>query len=262
MKFSPETQSLLDRVEEVTNKPIHILPEPSLPNPSQVTMAHRNAPAHFLRYKPDVIGLNYHVAVQCGFVLRLFANPPEERFDFVGLHTGRQSVLNLVAGPGGEKQNLGLSQEDAERFAQRLFDGLMFQVRSIPIETRIEVWLWENYPGLRDEQTASTAAQQQTNAQTLSPRTRAIVPPPVFNASISMNAASALIADRLAEKTLYTIPFRSAGFLDRGQNLVEIFDRLPAEPTADRQLVDAWGVELGLSDWFDWRPFVSEEEEK
>ena len=253
MSFAPETQAILDRLEQITNISIEFSPELNSPHLlAQLTIARAGAPAHIVRYKPNVPGVNYNLAFQCGFMLRLFETEPNKRFDFLGFDAGRESILKMLKGPGGIEQKMGVTGAKLDTLATQMFDGIMLQLRSMPIGMRIDDWLYRDYAGLRDEQAASIAGQQNTNAQALGPATRAIVPPTVYNANLSMSASYALFADRLYGQNRFAIPFVSAGYAERGQRLLDIFDSLAPDPVNDRQLVTAYGDELGLSDWFRW----------
>jgi hypothetical protein len=258
MPFAPETQAILDRLEQITNTPIEFSPELNSPYLlAQVTMARFGASAHLVRYKPNVPGVNYNLAFQCGFILRLYETPPAERFDFLGFESGRESVLNMMKGPGSIEKTLGITGEKLVGLASQMFDGIMFQLRSMPIGMRIDDWLYRDYPGLHDEQAASIASQQQTNVQALGPSARTIAPPPIYNANVSMSTAYALFADRMYGKNQYAIPFTSAGYAERGQRLLDLFDSLPKDPTSDRQLVRD-SQELNCSIGNGVRPYLDE----
>ncbi len=216
MKFAPETQAVLDRVGDITKTPIHFIPELDSPYLlAQFTPARGGVQAHMLRYKPDVPGVSYVVAFQSAFMLRLYENPPAERFEFGASGTGLQSVLNSMQGPGGIEDRLGIKEPELMGFARQMYDGVMLQARSAPIGMLVDNWLYNDFPGLRGEQEASIASQQQTNVKSLSPAARTIAPPTVYSANVSMCAAYAIFADRLYQKNLYTIPFLSAGFKER-----------------------------------------------
>ena len=78
MKFAPETQAILDSVEHITKTPIELHADLQSPHLlAQVKMARAGMIAHVVRYKADVPGVNYNLAFQCGFILRLFQNPPD-----------------------------------------------------------------------------------------------------------------------------------------------------------------------------------------
>ena len=67
-----------------------------------------------------------------------------------------------------------------------------------------------------------------------------------------MNAAFALFWSRTWDDSALSVPYKAAGYDKPGARLLSIFDEISDEPTADRQLVDAWAGELGLSNWYEW----------
>ncbi len=71
-----------------------------------------------------------------------------------------------------------------------------------------------------------------------------------------MNAAYAIFCERLLGKSQYVIPYRSVGFEGAGGRLLEVWDQVPSGARHDRELVDAWGEELKVSDWYRWVPLA------
>jgi hypothetical protein len=93
---------------------------------------------------------------------------------------------------------------------------------------------------------------QQENLQLLSKRIGGMsIPVPLLGPV----AAYALFADRLLGQTSYAIPYRAAGVLDLGAELLAILDKLPVEPARDRDLVDAWAAAIGMTGWYAWIPY-------
>ena len=163
-------------------------------------------------------------------------------------------MRKLLHGPNGTLKKYSLSEVAEREVTAQVLGGLMTQLRSVPIGMRIDAWLWEDHPGLRAAQSESLAAQQATNAQALGPNIRDMMPSTLFSANAAMNAAYALYTDRLLATPLYSIPYRAIGIIDRGQALLDVWDRTPADAAHDQGLVDAWGEDLGLSDWYQWVP--------
>jgi hypothetical protein len=254
MNFNEATQHIINLVEKKTGRRVEILSDRSLQVLARVTMARGPAPAHLLSYNPAARGIDYVIAYQCSFILRLFESPPGERFDFAANDSGRRAVQNTMAG-NKKVRKMGLPDAAVKQFAEQLYNGLMTQLRSAPIGMRIDKWLWEEYPGLRDQQQASISKQQQDNIQALSPEIRGIAPETVFKGNAGMNAAYALLCDELLDQELYVIPYRAVGYDDLGAHLLDIWEEVPADATHDRELVDAWAEELGLSEWYRWISF-------
>lgn len=254
MQFHSDTQAILTQVEAISGKPVEFVPDKDLPVLSRITRARGAVPAHVVRYKPGSPGLDYVIAYQAAFTLRFYQTPPAERYDFAGRDEGRASVRKMLTEPGGVVQKMGLPTSVADPLAAQFFDGLMTQLRSSPPGMRIDQWIADTYPALRSAQRASIDRQQGDNLQVLDPQTRAIAPPAIYNPNVAMNAAYARFADRLLENPAYSVPYRSNGFLERGERLLTILEQMPRDAAHDRALVDAWADELGVRDWVAWIP--------
>lgn len=259
MSLSVATQEILHLVEVRTDKRVELHADTSLSVLAKVKMAKGHIPFHLVTYNPNRRGVDYNIAYECGFILRLYDNPPDERYEFAATDVGRRAVTRALAGNKKIKR-MGIPEAGVKQIADQLFNGLMIQLRSVPIGLHIDEWLWNDYPSLHEAQTASFTRQQQDNVQALSADIRTSVPITVFAGNTAMNAAYALFCDRLLNKELFIIPYRSAGFENSGIRLIDLFEEVPSDPTHDRELVDAWGEELELSDWYKWIPIRAEVE--
>jgi hypothetical protein len=253
MNFSEDTKNILDLVEQRTGYPIQTISDSSMQVLAKVKMASEEFPVHIVSYKPNARGVDYHIAYECGFILRLYENPPEERYHFAATDVGR-SLVRKALSSNKQLKRMGLPDESVKQLTNQFFDGLMTQLRSVPIGLRIDQWIWDDHPSLRESQKTSMAKQQQDNVQALSPQVRSVAPVTVFNANAAMNAAYALFCDRLLRNELYVVPYRSAGFENTGERLIELLDELPKDGIHDRELVDAWGEELEIANWYKWIP--------
>ena len=253
MALSLATQTILKLVEEKTGRPVEVLADPSIRVLAKVKMVKGTAPAHLITYNPTKRGVDYIIAYESGFILRLYENPPEARFEFAGSESGRKAVRRALFEKKQIKR-MGLPDTAVRQLADQMFDGLMTQLRSLPIGIRIDRWLWDAHPELREMQKESIMRQQQDNVQTLGPQIRETSPSEVFFANVAMNLAFAIFFDRLIGKDLYAVPYRSAGFEHIGERLLEIEAEIPPEAQHDRDLVDAWAQELRVSDWYQWVP--------
>jgi hypothetical protein len=254
MSLTSETRDILTLVEQRTGKKVEIVTNFSLPVLAKIKIAKDAMPIHLLTYNPSKSGVDYHIAFECGFALRLFENSPDERYEFAATDSGRKTVHRALT-VNKKIKRMGLPDAAIKQFADQMYNGLMTQLRSVPIGMRIDQWLWNDYPGLRIQQKASVAKQQQDNMQALSAEIKAIAPATVFQANAAMNSAYALFWDRILEQDLYIIPYRSIGYENSGGQLLEILDETPSDALHDRELVDSWGDELEISDWYRWTSF-------
>lgn len=88
MQILEETTDVLKQVEERSGAPVDITADPSLTTYARIKIARGSATHHILTYNPTKPGVNYHIAYQCGFVLRLFENPGGGDTSLLGLNLG------------------------------------------------------------------------------------------------------------------------------------------------------------------------------
>lgn len=245
----PETMGLLQRIEALSGRPVEFKPDSSLTLRAMLQLARSGAPAHVLRYRPANEPLDYWVAYQGGYLLRLLELPPDERFDFAATGTAAGQVEELLATgqPMTDTDKATLPQ-----FAQMTAHWAMMNLRSYAIGMRIDQWLAEACPALRESQAAGMDALQQENLQLLSKRLGNLsIPVPLLGPV----AAYALFADRLLGTSVYAIPYRAAGVLDLGAELLALSDVTPPDAEHDRALVDAWAKAIGMTGWYAWTPY-------
>lgn len=243
------TKGILNRVEEITGKSIQFMRDDNLTVLSTLQMARNGADYHVLRYRPSNDPIDYFVAFQAGFVLRLFECPPDKRFDFSpNPDAGDQVELLLKAG-----QSLGQTDIDtAPAFATRVAQWALMNLRSLPIGMRIDQWIATDYPELKELQHQGIAVQQQQSMDVLALKIGKLTVPTTLLGTLS---AYALFADRLMGTETYAIPFEASGLLGHGKELLRIWDEAPLSSSGDCTLVDKWAVGSGMSDWYSWIPY-------
>jgi hypothetical protein len=251
MQLRPETQDVLRDVEELTGAPVEIIEDADQPHLARITRARAGVPYHLLRVNPTLGEPDYLVVYECGFILRMYQTPPEQRREFEGADRGRTEAERLVRHAG---QLAGLPEAAKAQLTQQLLDGILTQLRSYPIGIRIDHWIAETFPDLRSLQGDAVSRQQQDNLKVLAPELRATFPKPIYEANVAMNAAYAIFCDREFGKAGFAIPYRSAGYDRRGRALLDLVRTLPADPPHDRSLVDGWAEQLGLQGWYQWVP--------
>jgi hypothetical protein len=181
------TRAIIAQVEQSSGYPVLVTEDRSLHTLSAARIARGNAPAHVITYNPTISPPppDYIIAYQCGFILRLFANPPSERWDFAPTAQSREIVHQLLMGPEGPAQKLNLPPQTVETLRDQLFDGLMVQLRSIPAGLRIDAWILRDYPELAPLQRTAILRQLQDGQAALAPDVRKIAPTKVYKASVT-----------------------------------------------------------------------------
>ena len=115
----PETLGILQRIETLSGRPVEFKPDATLTLRATLQLARNGASAHLLRYRPVNEPLDYWVAYQAGYLLRLLELPPSDRFDFAGTGTAPSRVVELLtaglAAATGPSVVLGITKETRAR---------------------------------------------------------------------------------------------------------------------------------------------------
>ena len=130
------TKNVLKLVEERTGRPVQFLRDDGLKVMASFKMARDGAAYHVLRYRPTDLPIDYLVVHQAAFVLRLYENEPDRRFDFSGNDMAAKLMSMLI--PGGRPlpaSDIGLLPE----FAQFAAHWALMNLRSLPPRVRILV---------------------------------------------------------------------------------------------------------------------------
>ena len=250
MSLLPCTSQMIAEVERVTNRPVVVQEDPSLNVLAHVRIARGDDPMHLVRYRPGGDALpDYYIVYQCGHVLRLYAAPPDARFDITVGAVGREKMdLQMLESRASvEVRNMG----------ETLLGGLVTQLRSTPVGFRIEDWIARDYPELEDQQRRAARSQLTENLAAIRLAGSGRFPRRVVAANLGMNAAFAAYWARKWNDPTLTLPYKAVGQLDMGLRLLAIFDRTPDNPGLDTQLIHDWAFELKLKGWYEATPFAS-----
>lgn len=244
-----ETQSVLKEVERLSGRGIEFLADPELQVLTSVQTARSGAAYHVVRYKPSNEALDYFLVYQAGFLIRLFRCPADQRLDFVpGADSGlRMESLIRVSAPAS-----GFQADRLPKLANMVSQWALMTLRSLPVGMRVDRWIADEYPTLRELQHAGIAVQQQQNVDALGQSLKGL---PVPFKLIGMYAAYALFADRMLGRRHYVLPYEAAGLSAIGESLLDVWDNSSFEPSHDHAVVDEWAAILGLGGWYDWEPY-------
>lgn len=251
----PDAQAAVRTVEEATGVSVLVMDEPSMRAMSSIRPAGKGAAAHVLKYNPKFAAIaDYLIAFQCGCVLRLFQAPDASRYELGGTEQGRQTATRLLE-EHLNKSGLNLPPQAATGLRDQIYDGLMLQLRSIPVGLRVDAWVRKEYGGLHAQQEEAARLQLAENQKVLSPKVKQLIPKTIYDASVGMNAAFAAFWSRVLKDPAIVVPFKVSGFLAFGENLLRLVDEVPDDPAEDRRLIDSWADQLGIAGWYKQIPF-------
>ena len=250
------TRAVISLVEKTSGCPVVVSEDTSLKTFAASRIARGSNKIHTISYNPSAVSEpDYLICYQCGFILRLYGVAAADRVDVAGTAEGRQVVHRLLTAADGPGRKLKLPPETIASLRDQLFDGLMTQLRSIPIGFRVDSWIMREYPELAQLQREMTMRQIKDNLAALSPDIKKIAPKKVYQSNLSMSAAFAEFWARRYSDPALSLSYKAAGFFKAGEELLAILDEVPDAPSADWKLVDAWGDHLSLSVWYRWVPY-------
>ena len=254
MQLLKATREILTMVESITDRKVEFVPQANMPVMAQLKIARDGAETHILTYRTGGDELDYTIAYQCGFALRLYALAPESRFNFAGdPATAAQKMSKLlitILPPNGADQ--GADMAELPKIADLMANWLLLTLRSVPVGMRIDQWIHATYPELREQQQRSLSRQQAENVSHISWRHGNLRILPQY---LVLDSAYAQFTDRLLGTDYFASPYRAAGLLADGKSLLTTWDNLPADPASDCAAVDAWATAMGVRSWYDWIPF-------
>jgi hypothetical protein len=255
MTLSETTRAVLRLVETRSGIPVHVETDSNLPGSTlaKVVMARGALTLHQVSYRPGGASPpDYLICQQAGFILRLFATPPEKRFDFAASSDAYGAVERLVKGHPVARS---IPPQALPQLCQMLLDGVLSHLRSIPLGMRVDCWLASEFPALAELQKASILRQLQDSVATLAPQHRQVTPQRIYDATEAISAAfAAFWASRLNQPQL-ALPFKAAGYLQAGKELLAIWESTPEPPENDRVIVDSWAEKLDIAGWLQWVPY-------
>ena len=254
MALGKSVEKVLRLVEETTGLPVHAEPDSNLPRNilAQLTIARGKMPFHLVAYQPDRSATpDYLIVYQCGFALRHYAVPTQDRVDFAGTELAEQTVREWIS---NNPKTPGLEQSAIDGLTGFLFNGILKQLRSMPTGLRVDSWIMAEYPDLASLQREAVMRQLADNAAGLRPNVQGMMPQPALVTSLAMSAAFAIYWAEKLHQPQITLPYRATGHLAAGQGLFDLWCGIPDDPANDRKVIDTWATMLGLQGWYRWIP--------
>lgn len=245
--YPQSTQTLIDKASDVSGHGFDILYDPNLPVSSSVQLAGRDGRERheiILRLPSDEN--NYLIAWQAAFVLHQYQMPETERANLrpnpAGLLGIRSELLQMHT-------NVPANQQEA--FLDHVIGGVLTQLRSVPVGMLIDIELCRHYEELQATQRQSLINQVVEHVACLQ-ITPDMFPKTLLRANQVMNAAQALMVAELFDMADIFEPYRSMGMAAAATLLLEPCMHQVFEESTDRQLIESWGSNLGIADWYSW----------
>jgi hypothetical protein len=247
---SAGTKELVAAVERATGYTVVVDTVEDISEDAQMLSARPELPVHTIRVSRAKLAFaDYIVASQCAMLLRTWADvtripvfsPIADKVRYFADRIARSKPLSQAPA--------GVAQKTAMNFAQ----GLLHQVRSMPLEILTIRDCRELCPDLHDMQADSVEYELRRLSDVFAPKIRSIAPDQVWRDNVSMNSAFALNWAELSGSSLAMLPYESAGFGPTAAKLLSAVNTKSGKTTDDyTSLIDAWAEQIGLRTLYTW----------
>ncbi len=254
LELISETKEILKNVEGLTKKKFKFIPNSKITSHAKLKMARDDMENHIVYYKGGVDQrINHIIAHECGHIIRLFeASPSERLIPFLSSKNFESATSDMRADI--EAISKVMSKPKVEHLIEMLFKGVIMQLTNQPVDLKIEEWIYNEYPRLREFQKISFQSQLQEALGGLNEDIRKITPSKIYEASHSMNYAYFNV---LAKKTKFDLDsaYDNFEFEDKGRLLIEIMGKYKNNFEGDVKRINDWANILNLSSWYEWKRF-------
>lgn len=240
----------VQHVIELSGYPIMVEELEHLEFDSVVKFASAAAPCHEISYSPGYREFASHFILSSVEKLRRhFAVPVQERF--MPCRVGSEHL------PADEERELKrrMIRADPQILAavsRQLHTGLVRQLTSYPLDARVELDLFADFPEHHEQQLAYLRRQLRDVEPHFSDEIEAFSPPKTYAAVSAMNCAFAEICAKMTgEGPMNAV--RNSRHWETGRELVSLLDAV-REPghVGDRAATDAWASRLCLRARYEW----------
>lgn len=247
----PELHSLIDLVHDVAGKDIDIQIIETLQTDGSTKVARERMPNHIIKIKGNQTArINHLVAHECCHILRIMEANPSDRV----VPASNSLTMNLASLELADQAQI-LPPQIRKKALDFWVSGLIMQLTNLPVDARIEMWLYKNYPALRKQQIKSLKVDASQTLLCLSKKVEKSTIGKVFHLSNAMTYAYLRAISGITEEN-YVRKFRDhEEIVEAGKSLFSMLDGEDHGFTQDLETIKAWGEFLKISDWFRWIGF-------
>jgi len=243
--------TIVSLVEEISGKAIDFQICENLYVDSLIIVARAKMPNHILKIKANQRKcLSETIAHECGHALRILSVAPKYRL------LSRSTTANVnFASAEITAEESSLPSELKLQMVDTWINGLVLQVNNLPVDIRIERWIFVTYPGLRMEQKEYLGKLAESCVSSFSKEREEITPPKVFRCNMAMvytflKAIGLLLGEDYSQ---HFAPYPEIG--QCGEVLYKLLEDSDRGYLQDIETTNDWAKVLGLSDWFSWTDF-------
>ncbi len=251
LPLQPEVKDILDTVTELTGKDIFFKIDETMPYDAITKIARQRMPEHIiiLKQTPEM-RTNHLIAHECGHIIRLMIAPAEKRV----IPVTESSLLKEAYSKLSDELNVIPENIRTQAF-QMWVNGLIMQLTNLPVDTRIERWLYNKYPSFRKTQLESIKEDVIKSLNGLSKKMEENIIPTIFHKSNSMIFAYLKILGHITGEKYKHHFKKHPSIIADGKKLLPYLEKDDEGFLQDLEIINSWAKVMSIDDWFTWIGF-------
>ncbi len=249
-----DTRKIIEEVKDKTGKDIIIRKSSSLNTYAIAKTARSSMPSHIIDYNPVHSNiLNYIIAHECGHMIRIYEEKNENRLmPYSDGGTMGKAVIDI-------ENNIKISYplETRKKLYPLWVHEIITQLTGMPEDVRIEKWIFDNYPELRQSQQDTLVKQSNDIQGVTRHEIKEMTPEFLYNGSGIINLFYIKsINNIIGPAALKTL--KKAGFYEKG---IELYSGITEIMKKENSLANSIEItnylakNLGFEEWFKWIDF-------
>lgn len=247
----PVIHEIIELVRNVSKKDVEFQLFINMKTDGITKIARNRMVKHVIKIKENnVARVNHTIAHECCHILRMMeANPSDRIIPFTNNVTNSAAYDTLSS----ELNMLPVNMR------QKVFDfwswGLIMQLTNLPVDSKIEMWLYKNYPALRNYQIKSLETDANLCLVGLSKEVEKNTIGKIFFMSNAMVYAYLKMISLITGVDYSHNFINHINIVNAGNNLYKYLEGEDKGLIQDIEIIKAWGNYLNINDWYTWIGF-------
>lgn len=203
----------------------------------------------------DPLTAGHHILHEVGHIVQYFRVPRQERFTAAGSEQDlAQAGVDLKDEINRLLISRGLSLDNFPRVLKNFYNHLFDSLTCHPRDIRVEQWIHDNFPSVRDAQSNFLRSEIIGIGETLAddPELDSQLPT-IMMRQKAMTAARAFHTAGLCKNQLLLGSYAGSEIMKLGEQLVQMaLDPTDEGHRSDMRAIDNWAKKLGMVGWYQW----------
>ena len=250
-EIAPEVREIAGLVEDVSGKELDVQLVVNLGTDGSTKIAREKMPRHIVKVRENNTSrVNHIIAHECGHIMRTIQAAPAERvIPSSNTETSAAAFRDLQA------EMASVPENSREQLFTLWTGGMINQLVNLPVDVRIERWLYDSYPSFRDMQRKSLAIDVNNSLGGLSEKVASITIKPVFEKSNAMIYAYLRGLTPVTREDYAPYFKKHQDIKKLGRKLYKHLEEEDKGFAQDIEIINAWAEILGIDSWFEWIGF-------